>query len=673
MLVAAVGLTVVAGWFLGLPRLTRIFEYGPTVKTNAGIALLTGGLSNLFLLQGRRSWRLAGKVLATVCLSIGALTLSQHLVGWDLGIDQLLASEIPGALATTRPNRMGPPASTTCMLLGLSILLIDSRRPTAREFGHAAALVSCTLAILPIVGYAFGFTMLWAVAKYTGIALINALALLAFAVAVLLGRPRQGLTGLLCRDDETGALSRDLFASAILFPFAVGWLLALALQAGRIDGAFAISSMTLVLMMGLTAVIWRTGTQLGRTLDARRAAELALADSERTLREADRQKSDFLAMLSHELRNPLAPIRFAVELLEGPPSTAERARTTIARQVQHLVRLIDDLLDLTRITRNRLQVQLRHVELQRVVRDASEAVAHEIAAKGHRLGIELPDTPIWLQADPDRLVQVLVNLINNAARYTPSGGDIAIEARVERGEAVIAVRDNGIGLSAADLPRVFGMFVQLGETRHGGLGIGLALVKGLVELQGGTVEAASDGPGTGSEFRVRLPRVSPPSSVDHDVGQLREASRRLTILVVDDNRDAADMLQRVLTTRGHRVLVAYDGDSALLQAASMRPDVGLLDLGLPGMSGHELAERIRGDREIAGMALVAITGWGQEDDRRRAFAAGFDAHMTKPADPDAILTVIDGALSTGQRRSHSALATPAAPDNRDAHTGAQIM
>ncbi len=654
MLVATIGLLVVAGWLLDVPRLTRIFEYGPTVKTNAGIALWAGGLANLLLLsaRGRRPWRWAAKLLAATCLGIGALTLSQHLVGWDLGIDELLAREFPGALATTSPNRMGPPASTTLMLLGLSLLLSDSRRSSARDVGHAVALVSCIVAMLPIVGYAFGFTGLYAVAEYTGIALATALALLTFALAVILGRPEYGLPGLLCRDDETGGLARDLFASAILFPFAVGWLLAMALHAGKIDGAFAISAMTLVLMVGLSAVIWRTGTHLGRTLDARRAAELALVESERTLREADRQKSDFLAMLSHELRNPLAPIRFAVELLEGPPPTAERARNTIARQVQHLVRLIDDLLDLTRITRNRLQVQVRHVELQRLVRDAAEAVAHEIAANGHQLTIQLPDTPIWLNADPDRLVQVLVNLMNNAARYTPRAGSIALEARVERGEVVIAVRDNGVGLTRADLQRVFDMFVQVGETRHGGLGIGLALVKGLVELQGGSVEATSDGLGTGSEFRVRLPRVSPPSSVDHAAGEGVRAGRRLTILVVDDNKDAADMLQRVLTARGHHVLVAYDGDSALSRAATMRADVGLLDLGLPGMSGHELAERLRCDPETAGMVLIAITGWGQEDDRRRAFAAGFDAHLTKPADPDAILTVIDRTLSAGQRDAY---------------------
>jgi signal transduction histidine kinase/ActR/RegA family two-component response regulator len=646
VLVAAAATAVLVGWFRDVPALTALYLPGQTLKTNAALALLCGALANLVLISsdGRFAWRFIACILAAVPTIVGALTLSEHVMGWDGGFDQLLAAEPPGAEATMSPNRMGPPASTGNLLLGLALFLGVSRSARRRARSHFLALVTCVIALLPLIGYAYGFSPLYDVPRYTGMAFVTAVILLLLGIAVQAGRPDSGLVAFLCREDEVGVFARRMLPAAILLPFSIGWLLARTFGAGVIDAPFAISAMGLVLIVLLAAVIWSTGTQLERSLDARAASERALGESERTLREADQQKTEFLATLSHELRNPLAPIRFAVALLNGPPPAAERARQTIERQVRHLTRLIDDLLDLTRINRNKLELHVRPCDLRQLVGDAVDAVSSEVKSAGHTLDIEVRSQPVWVKVDPDRVVQMLVNLLTNASRYSDPGGKISVKLVVARGEVTICVRDQGHGIDAADLDRVFERFVQVGKTRHGGLGIGLALVKALAELHGGAVEAHSEGPGRGSEFRVRLARTTAPHQhATASEGPSIAASR---ILVVDDNRDAADMLRGLLAASGHRVLVAYDGEEALRQAATFKPQIGRLDIGMPGMDGYELAARLRSDSQLAELFLVAITGWGQEEDRRRALAAGFDAHLTKPADPDQISALLAARFPT---------------------------
>jgi signal transduction histidine kinase/CheY-like chemotaxis protein len=662
--VALASVAVLVGWLQDIPGLTSLYLPGPTLKTNAALCLTSIALSNLLLIsvdRGRRGWRYLGYVLALVPTVIGALTLSEHLVGWDLGIDQMIAEEAAGALATTSPNRMGPPASTANILLGLALLIGDSASARRRTIAQVLALLTCVIALLPVMGYAYGFSELYDIARFTGIALVTAVALLTLALAIQGGRPDAGLIALVCREDEVGVFARGLLPPAILLPFGIGWVLARMLGTNLVDVPFAISAMALVLMVLLAGVIWRTGTQLLLSLDARAATERALAESERTLREADQQKTEFLATLSHELRNPLAPIRFAVELLDGPPAAAARARQTIGRQVQHLTRLIDDLLDLTRINRNKLELHVRSSDVRQLVNDAVDGVSDEINRARHRLEIELPQQPVWLHVDPDRVVQMLVNLLTNATRYSEPGGLVRISAAVDSSQVTISVCDEGYGIDAKDLERVFERFVQVGNSRHGGLGIGLALVRALAELHGGIVEARSEGAGRGSEFRLTLPRAGAPSR------SVRDAENRVVapcrILVVDDNRDAADMLNNLLTANGHWVQVAYDGEAALREAAAFQPQIGLLDIGMPGMDGYELAARLRRDARLAGLFLVAITGWGQEEDRRRALAAGFDAHLTKPADPDEIEALLLGRFSTGEQ------ARPAGPDLTPSETG----
>jgi signal transduction histidine kinase/CheY-like chemotaxis protein len=639
--VAIAAATVLVGWVYRIPPLTSFYLSGPTVKTNAALCLLCGALANLVLITAnvrRPRWRVLVTALALVPFTLGALTVSEHIVDWDVGIDQFIATEPAGAVATMSPNRMGPIASTANFLIGAALLMATSRSPRRRGRSHFLAFLACIIVLLPLVGYAYGFKELYMVARYTGIALINAVALLLLAVAVQAGRPDAGLMALLCREDEVGVFARRMLPAAVLLPFGSGWILARTLVYGLVDVPFTISAMSLVLIVLMAGVIWHTGKQLVLSLDARAASERALAESERSLRSTDQQKTEFLATLSHELRNPLAPIRFAVELLNGPPPVAERARQTIERQVRHLTRLIDDLLDLTRINRNKLELHIRPSELQQLVSDAVDAVSTEIKAARHELEVALPPQPVWLQVDPDRVVQMLVNLLNNATRYSEPDGRIAIGATVDSGFVTLFVRDSGHGLEPADLGRVFERFVQVGKTRHGGLGIGLALVKALAELHGGSVEAHSEGVGHGAEFRVRLPCAThAPRAMSIEDGPTIPPCR---ILVVDDNRDAADMLGRLLATRGHKVLVAYDGAEALRGSATFKPQIGFLDIGMPGMDGYQLASRLRRDPHTREAYLVAITGWGQEEDRRRALTAGFDAHLTKPADPEQLTTLL---------------------------------
>jgi PAS domain S-box-containing protein len=377
-----------------------------------------------------------------------------------------------------------------------------------------------------------------------------------------------------------------------------------------------------------------------------RTAELTRLEQElrqkvEELGAADRRKDEFLATLAHELRNPLAPLRHALQLLhlaDGDPALHEKARGVMERQLAQMVRLIDDLLDVSRITRNKLQLRKERIELASVVQSAMEAIRPLIATSGHELTVALPPEPVHLDADPTRLTQIFTNLLNNAVKYTEPGGRIRLAAERQGSEVMVSVRDTGIGITDEHLPHLFEMFSQAApalERSTGGLGIGLALVRGLVELHGGSVEAHSAGLGQGSEFIVRLPVAAAPVRAPSQPGALEnspsEARRR--ILIADDNQDSVEVLSVVLEHFGYEVRTAHDGLQAVQAAAAFRPDVALLDIGMPGLNGYQAARRIREQPGGWDMALVAITGWGQEDDKRRAREAGFDHHLTKPVDP----------------------------------------
>jgi PAS domain S-box-containing protein len=367
-------------------------------------------------------------------------------------------------------------------------------------------------------------------------------------------------------------------------------------------------------------------SKIARDITERRAME----DS---LREADRRKDEFLALLAHELRNPLAPIRNGLQVvrLTGNPASRDRALEMMDRQLTHMVRLVDDLLDVSRITRNKMQLRPEPVRLDEVVASAVETARPLIDAGGHELAVGLPPEPVVLEADPIRLAQVFANLLTNSAKYTPRGGRISLAARSGGGELVVTVRDNGIGIPAHALPRIFDMFSQVDrsvERNAGGLGIGLALVKGLTEMHGGTVTAESAGPEMGSTFTVRLPLPgrappAPPAGAAPPASPLR-------VLVVDDNRDGADSMAEMLRLMGHEAHTAHDGLEGVEAAERLRPDLVLMDMGMPRLYGLDATRLIRRKPWGGGVTVVALTGWGQEGDRERSREAGCDAHLVKP-------------------------------------------
>jgi signal transduction histidine kinase/CheY-like chemotaxis protein len=364
--------------------------------------------------------------------------------------------------------------------------------------------------------------------------------------------------------------------------------------------------------------------------------------------DASRRKTEFLAMLAHELRNPLAPIRTGLQIMRLTGTGGDAygsAADMLERQVAQMVRLIDDLLDVSRIDRGQVELRRQPVELGSVIHHAAEANRPLCTSMRHELTTRLPDGPVYLDADPARLAQVVGNLLNNACKFTPPGGHIELECARRGGFVDIRVRDDGDGITADELPRVFELFMQADRERsHGGLGVGLSLVKNLVEMHGGTVEARSEGRDRGSEFTVRLPvLLQPQPSPQSEPTGRRAAPRR--ILVVDDNRDSAASLATLLEMHGHEVHIAHDGQQAVEAAARLQPEVVLLDIGLPALNGYETARRIREQRGSDGVLLVAVTGWGQDEARRLSHEAGFDAHLVKPVTLDAITNLLPDAGS----------------------------
>ncbi len=370
--------------------------------------------------------------------------------------------------------------------------------------------------------------------------------------------------------------------------------------------------------------------------------------NEQLLREADRRKDEFLATLAHELRNPLAPIRQAAQLSTAPNATEAQKRWSqevIERQVQHMALLLDDLLDVSRITRGVLPLRKAGTELSAVVASAVETARPVIDSMAHQLLIELPPEPVHFEADPLRLAQVVANLLTNAAKYTDRGGHIRLSARRQDGDIVIEVSDDGIGIAPGSMPEVFRMFSQLhatGERASAGLGIGLALSKGLVELHGGSIAVRSAGPGRGSTFTVCLPAGEAGADAQEAAGSPAAAvASPRKVLIADDNRDAADSLAALLQLEGHETRLSFDGNEALSTWQHFDPDVCLFDIGMPGRNGYELARAIRGLPGGQRPVLIAITGWGQENDRHLALQAGFNHHLTKPVDPQRLAALFD--------------------------------
>ncbi|MBV9725549.1 MAG: response regulator [Gammaproteobacteria bacterium] len=398
----------------------------------------------------------------------------------------------------------------------------------------------------------------------------------------------------------------------------------------------------------LNATLQRANAELERTNHSLQREVAERARAEQALQEADRNKDEFLAMLAHELRNPLAPIHNALQLMRMQPSASQSqwAQGVIARQLAYLTRLVDDLLDVSRITRGKITLAREPLEVGTLITRALETIEPLMQERGHTLTLQVPPDPLWVDGDATRLTQALGNVLGNAAKYTDRGGHIELVCAADAGEVEIRVRDNGIGIPADLLPRIFDLFTQLDRrTDHSvsGLGIGLALVRRLVEMHGGSVSAVSAGAGAGSEFLIRLPLLADVTGraeahAQQPAGELPTVPRR--ILLADDNPDALESLATVLRLRGHEVFSAPNGALALETAVRHMPDVALLDIGMPLLDGYEVARRIRAQEWGKAVTLVALTGWGQESDRRRSQEAGFDTHLVKPLDLDKLSALL---------------------------------
>jgi PAS domain S-box-containing protein len=756
------GSVTLVGWWLELRRLTDWNNEGISMFPNTAACAMLGGIALLSLIAVGRSWPIiVARGAAVFVALVGGLTLFQHVSGINLGIDTLLFNRPWGQRAATAPMRMGPPASTSFLILGCALFLAtyDAR---GRRLASALSTVPVAIASLSLTGYLLGADQLFGVAQFTGIAWQTSTVIAVLGIGLMSAIPEHGLPAAMRRPDAGGSVLRRLIVPVIVFPLTMGWLRVLGQHAGLYDMEFGTALRTLMEIGLFLMLLWWTANSISRHASAAEQAEQALRESEQrfktltsrapvgifqtdekgnclfvnerwcemagmsaaqargqgwanalhpddrqrvyrewydaaergtefaneyrfqtpdgritwlsgsgialrgdtgkitgymgtvtditqlklaeeTLIAADRRKDEFLATLAHELRNPLAPIRNSLEIFKIAPADKELlhgAREIMERQLSHLVRLVDDLLDVSRITRDKLELRKQRVELASILYQAVEACRPLIDSFDQELDMNLTDQPVHLDADPVRLAQVFGNLINNACKYTERNGHISVSAEQLEHEVVVNVKDDGMGIPAEKLQQVFEMFAQVDhslEQSHGGLGIGLTLAKRLVEMHGGSIQALSDGPGQGSEFIVRLPtRVASGDIESSPSEDALGASGPRKALVVDDNVDSATSLALLLQLSGHETRTAYGGAEAIETAETFAPDLILLDIGMPQISGYDVCRMIRARPWGEKVLIIALTGWGQDEDRRRSKEAGFDGHLVKPVDPAAL-------------------------------------
>ena len=513
--VTAVGLLVLLGWILDDPRLTGF--YGSiTMKTNTAISLLISGFA---VLSFGRVPRLLTSAVGALVAMIGAATLVQHVSGVDLGIDQALFSEPVGAVATSSPNRMGLNGATSLLLAGCALVLLARGRPSSVRRAQKLAIVGIFFALLAVAGYLYGAAQLYAIARYTGIALHTALSLIALHVAILATRADSGMMARFVSDGPDGTLLRRLAIPVTGLPLALGYLVLMGLQAQLYDSGLGYALVAVALIVVLWLTIWQTARTMGATDRQRRLAERhrdELLLRERRARDeaehANRLKDQFIATLSHELRTPLNVMLGWTQVLEGggPPDAQARAASVVARNGRLLARLVEDLLDISRATAGHFEISREPTSINGVTQAAIDALMPVAGEQRVSLVSRLEARPGVVDADPARLQQVVWNLLSNAVKFTPAGGRVEVRTEADADAVVLTVTDSGRGFDAAFAPHVFEPFRQAdASTRreHGGLGLGLSIARHLVELHGGTITAASDGPGRGATFTVTLPVV----------------------------------------------------------------------------------------------------------------------------------------------------------------------
>jgi len=664
------GSVVLVGWLLGIERLSDLTFDGIRMKANAALALGLSGLSLLLLLPARVSSlrRGVGSVAAAVVLTIGALTLSEHVVGWDLGIDQLIAAEPAGQAATVSPGRMGPPASMSFTLLGTALLLLHSSWSGAALTRAALAFTVTVIALLSVVGNLHGAAQLYAVAHYTGISRQTALALFVQAVGVLCARPDEGPVRTFTSPLPGGVFLRRLVVPALVAPAMLGWLCVQAMQHGLFDAPFGFAVLAVALTVLLVATAARNGRALNdvslQRLQAEQERELLLEGERHARVEMERSarlKDEFLATLSHELRTPLSAIlgwSFLLGQKPGDHDTLAKGIEVIERNARHQSQLIEDLLDMSRIVSGKMHLHMQAVELPAVVEAAIQVVRPLAERKNVQIECDLARQEQSLIGDPTRLQQVVWNLLVNAVKFTPEGGTVRVRLDCSDTRATLTVADTGQGIAEDFLPHVFDRFRQANSSitrEHGGLGIGLSIVKQLVEMHDGRVAVQSDGAGKGACFTVQLPLAQQAVAYDGMVVRAPAADPAaktariafpklagISTLVLDDEADTLDVVRRLLTDCGADVTCARDADEALRHLRSRRFDVFVSDIGLPEKNGYELMRELRADGQI--IPAVALSAYARPEDRQRALECGFQCHVPKPVEPAALLSTISSLL-----------------------------
>jgi len=658
-LVTAAAAMVIIGWIIGHPLLrSGVLPPGIIVKTNTGIALLFCGLSlGLQCFQVSRSVLRIARTLAFLALLLGALTLSEHIVGWNLGIDQLFFKESPGAVVTTSPNRMGPPSSLMFILSGLALLLLQNsgtRRLPKRDFASPLAAVVLVIGILCSLGFLHGAPALYGVARITGISLFTAIAFLILSLGIIFALPFSPTVSLITAPTAGGVLVRRLLP-AMLLPPILGYIRTFGENAGWYDSAMGRALVNTAFMVVLGILIWSAG----RALNASDRARRSLLEAERAARgeveRASRLKDEFLATLSHELRTPITAILGWAQLLSR--STISREDLTegiesITRNARTQAKIIDDLLDMSRIISGKIRLELQSLDLAGIVETAVGSIAPMASTREVSITTSIGLTPAPIVGDPARLHQVMWNLLSNAVKFSPVGGLVQVVLDRIDLQIQIQVIDNGQGIRPEFLPHLFERFRQQDGTstrKHGGMGLGLSIARQLIELHGGTIRAASEGEDKGSTFAIRLPlRIADRSSS----GQPSAAGPSpvtdfvnltgVRVLVVDDEPDTRAIVSRLLQECYADVITADSADSALAALRQRRPHILVSDISMPHQDGYQLIRKVRDLPASEGgeIPAVALTAFARSEDQAQSKSAGYQVHMPKPIEPRHLIATI---------------------------------
>ncbi len=669
------GIVTLIGWFFNLPRLTDWNAGGISMFGNTAICSALGGAATLLLVDVASPLRIgAARIAALIVILLAGFTAVEHISGVNFGIDTLLVDRPWGQRAALSPMRMGPPACAAFLILGVSLLLA-SRGPRARSIASRLAIVPVLIALLSVTGYWFGANQLFGIARFTAIAFQTSTMVAALGIATVALVPEFGVAATLRRDDAGGAVFRKLLLPIIVLPLLLGWLRIVGQNMDLYDVSFGTALRSLVEVILFFLLLWATSISISRHAaalmrseqDLRTLAEerSRLLESERAARsEAERastMKDEFLATLSHELRTPLSAILGWSQLLRSNSLSGDEIQQgteAIERNARLQTQLIEDLLDMSRIVSGKIRLDVQRVDLASIVDSTIDSVRHSAEAKHIQLRKVIDPYAGHVSGDPTRLQQVFWNLLTNAIKFTPPNGKVDLLVKCVNSHVEIEVHDTGIGISREFLPAVFERFRQAdaSTTRsHGGLGLGLSIVKTLVELHGGMVQAKSAGQGQGASFTVRLPLVAIRN--DHPNEHSPSANRfaidcenvnlqGVKVLVVDDDSDARELITRVLKECQAEVSTVGSAKDALELLGALRPDVIISDIGMPEKDGYELIRDVRRLSAEGGgrTPAIALTAFARSEDRARALMAGYQAHLAKPIEPQELLVTVSSAI-----------------------------